>query len=54
MAAYPLSRKEMYARNWLMVFFTFTMMFNGGLIPTYLVAVSYTHLYPACYVGKFR
>ncbi len=37
MAAYPLSRKEMYARNWLMVFFTFTMMFNGGLIPTYLV-----------------
>ncbi len=37
MAAYPLSRKEMYGRNALMIFFTFTMMFNGGLIPTYLV-----------------
>jgi ABC-type glycerol-3-phosphate transport system permease component len=37
MAAYPLSRKEMYGRNPLMIFFTFTMMFSGGLIPTYLV-----------------
>ena len=40
MAAYPLSRKELYGRSKLMFFFTFTMMFNGGLIPTYLVVRS--------------
>ncbi|NLG25859.1 MAG: carbohydrate ABC transporter permease [Clostridiales bacterium] len=37
MAAFPLSCKELYGRRVLMVFFTFTMMFSGGLIPTYLV-----------------
>jgi len=36
-AAYPLSRKKFYARNVLMAFFTFTMFFSGGIIPTYLV-----------------
>jgi multiple sugar transport system permease protein/putative aldouronate transport system permease protein len=37
MAAYPLSRKDFNGRNILMFLFTFTMLFNGGLIPTYLV-----------------
>lgn len=37
MAAYPLSRKDFYGRDIFMFFFTFTMIFNGGLIPTYLL-----------------
>ncbi|MFC4402687.1 carbohydrate ABC transporter permease [Gracilibacillus xinjiangensis] len=36
-AAYVLSRKEFRARRFLMFFFIFTMFFNGGLIPTYLL-----------------
>lgn len=36
-AAYVLSRKEFKARRYLMFFFVFTMFFNGGLIPTYLL-----------------
>jgi len=35
--AYPLSRKTFYGRNILMIFIVFTMIFTGGLIPTYLV-----------------
>ncbi len=35
-AAYPLSRKKLYGRTGLMLLFTFTMFFNGGMIPTYL------------------
>ena len=35
--AYPLSRKSFFGRNFLMVFITFTMLFSGGLIPSYLV-----------------
>ncbi len=37
MAAYPLSRKDFRGRNVLALFFSFTLFFNGGLIPTYLV-----------------
>lgn len=37
MAAYPLSRKDFYGRNFFMLFFAFTIFFNGGLIPTYLL-----------------
>jgi putative aldouronate transport system permease protein len=36
-AGYPLSRKDLKGRNIIMFLFTFTMIFNGGLIPTYLV-----------------
>ncbi|WP_411825140.1 carbohydrate ABC transporter permease [Lederbergia lenta] len=36
-AAYVLSREEFRARRLLMFFFIFTMFFNGGLIPTYLL-----------------
>jgi putative aldouronate transport system permease protein len=35
--AYPLSRKTFWGRNALMMFITFTMLFGGGLIPTYMV-----------------
>ncbi|WP_054958486.1 carbohydrate ABC transporter permease [Paenibacillus dakarensis] len=37
MAAYPLSRKDFRGRNFFMLLFVFTMLFNGGLIPTYLI-----------------
>ncbi|WP_233531224.1 carbohydrate ABC transporter permease [Paenibacillus alkalitolerans] len=37
LAAYPLSRKDFVGRNIFMWFFMFTMFFNGGLIPTYLL-----------------
>lgn len=38
LAAYPLSRKgDMPGRNLFMYLFTFTMMFGGGLIPTYIM-----------------
>lgn len=36
-AAYPLSRKDFYVRNFLMRLYTFTMFFSGGMIPTYLL-----------------
>lgn len=35
--AYPLSRKDFIGRNIIMFTFTFTMFFNGGLIPTFLL-----------------
>ncbi|MEV0168883.1 carbohydrate ABC transporter permease [Nonomuraea fuscirosea] len=35
--AYPLSRKSFYGRNVLMTLLIFTMLFSGGLIPTYMV-----------------
>ncbi|GGG12500.1 sugar ABC transporter permease [Paenibacillus albidus] len=37
MIAYPLSRKAFFGRNALMMIITFTMIFSGGLIPTYMV-----------------
>ncbi|MDW7655788.1 MAG: carbohydrate ABC transporter permease [Bacillota bacterium] len=38
--AYAMSRKELIGRNQLMLLFTFTMFFSGGLIPTYLMMKS--------------
>jgi putative aldouronate transport system permease protein len=40
MIAYPLSKKTFVGRSTLMIFITFTMLFVGGLIPTYLVVKS--------------
>ncbi len=37
LVAYPLSRRDLYGANVLMFLITFTMIFSGGLIPTYLV-----------------
>lgn len=37
MTAYVLSRKQLLGRKQLIVLITFTMLFSGGLIPTYLV-----------------
>lgn len=35
--AYPLSRKDFVGRNVLSFFFSFTMMFSGGIVPSYLL-----------------
>ena len=37
LGAYPLSRKDLPGRKGITFFFTFTMLFSGGLIPTFLV-----------------
>ncbi|MFW5880621.1 MAG: carbohydrate ABC transporter permease [Spirochaetota bacterium] len=40
-AAFPLSRRYMYGRKAVTSFVIFTMIFNGGIIPTYLVVRAY-------------
>jgi len=40
LAAYPLSRKQFFIRNYVMGIFTFTMLFSGGLIPLYLLVMN--------------
>ncbi|MFB9828046.1 carbohydrate ABC transporter permease [Lederbergia wuyishanensis] len=37
MLAYPLSRPTFFGRNFIMILLVFTMIFDGGLIPLYLV-----------------
>jgi multiple sugar transport system permease protein/putative aldouronate transport system permease protein len=37
LAAYPLSRKDMFLRKFFLYFFVITMFFSGGLIPNYLL-----------------
>lgn len=34
---YAMSKKDLPGRKYIMLFFTFTMFFNGGMIPTYLL-----------------
>lgn len=43
-AAYALSRKDLFGRKTLSLFFIFTMFFNGGLIPTFLTIRDF-HMY---------
>lgn len=42
--AYPLSKPELPGRNFFSFFIFFTMLFNGGLIPTYLVYSQTLHV----------
>ncbi|GHU78076.1 sugar ABC transporter permease [Spirochaetia bacterium] len=42
--AYPLSRKDFPLRIPLSFFVFFTMLFNGGLVPTYLVYTNMLHI----------
>jgi len=37
LTAYPLSKPRLAGRKWLLLLFIFTMLFRGGLIPTYLL-----------------
>lgn len=38
--AYPLSRRNLPARNFFLLMIVFTLLFSGGIIPTYLVVKS--------------
>ncbi|GIO84788.1 protein LplC [Paenibacillus faecis] len=40
LAAYPLSRRNLPGRTFFLLYMVFTMLFSGGLIPTYLVIQS--------------
>ena len=44
MVAYPLSRSKLKGRNVINFYIYFTMLFGGGLIPTYLLVASTLHL----------
>ena len=37
LAAFPLSRRSFFGRNVIMYLFVFTLLFQGGMIPTYLL-----------------
>lgn len=39
LAAYPLSRPSLKGRKQLMTLFLFTMLFNGGLVPNYMLVM---------------
>jgi len=39
LAAYPLSRRTLAGRKGIMVMFLFTMLFNGGLVPNYMLVM---------------
>lgn len=43
-AAYALSCQQFYHRNKITFFIYFTMLFSGGLVPTYLWITKYLHL----------
>lgn len=53
MAAYPLSRKSMYARRFFTLAIVFTMLFGAGIIPTFLVmkAVGLVNTYWAIWMA---
>jgi putative aldouronate transport system permease protein len=44
MLAYPLSRKDFKYRKAFSFFIFFTMLFNGGLVPWYIICVRVLHL----------
>lgn len=42
--AYPISREDFKLKNKLSFYVFFTMLFNGGLVPTYMLISNYLHL----------
>lgn len=44
MIAYPLSRKSLRGRGAINFYLYFTMLFSGGLVPTYIIISSMLHL----------
>ncbi len=50
MTGYVLSRKDFPWRNQLSFFFFFTTLFNGGLVPWYMLCVRYLH-FKNSYIG---
>jgi ABC-type sugar transport system, permease component len=41
MAAYPLSRRSFKYKRFISLYFYFTMLFSGGLVPTYILITKY-------------
>lgn len=50
MIAYPLSRRKLRGRSFLSFFLYFTMLFSGGLVPTYILITKYLHLADSIWV----
>ena len=44
MCGYSISCKQLRYRNLIAFFFYFTMLFSGGLVPTYILITKYLHL----------
>lgn len=44
MIAYPLSKKDLKGKNFISFYLYFTMLFGGGLVPTYILNTQYLHL----------
>lgn len=44
LAAYPLSSPKMRGKTGFAFYFYFTMLFSGGLVPTYILITQYLHL----------
>ena len=40
LAAYPLAQKKFFGRKYFMIMIAFTMFFNGGMIPNYILVCS--------------
>ena len=50
MGAYTLSCTQVRYRNKIAFFFYFTMLFNGGMVPTYILISKYLHLRDSVWV----
>lgn len=48
--AYPISRKDFRFRNKITFYLFFTMLFNGGLVPWFILYKNYLHLYDNIWV----
>lgn len=48
--AYPLSRKDFAYKNKLTFYVFFTLLFNGGLVPWYIVITKYLHIQDTIWV----
>lgn len=44
LVAYPLSRRNLKGRNAITFFIFFTMLFHGGIVPSYILWTSYLHI----------
>ncbi len=53
LTAYPLSTRQLKNRNLIAFFFYFTMLFSGGLVPTYILITEYLHLSNSIWVYIF-
>ncbi|MBE5038996.1 carbohydrate ABC transporter permease [Ructibacterium gallinarum] len=44
MVAYPLSKRDMEGRRFISFYLFFTMLFAGGMVPSYILITQYLHL----------